>query len=56
MATEAQKRAKERYRRKAVKQICVMFYPSEAELWEHLQLKENKQGYIKSLIRKDKQK
>ena len=56
MATEKQKRAKAEYKRKHVKQINIEFYPTDYELWEHLQLKENKQGYIKSLIRKDKQK
>lgn len=55
MQTEAEKRAKARYKQKHVKQICVEFYPADAELWEYLQTKDNKQGYIKDLIRKGKE-
>lgn len=53
--SEALKRAKEKYQAK-VKRFTVDFYPTEQELWEHLQAQENKQGYIKSLIRQDKEK
>lgn len=53
--SEAQKRAKEKYQAK-VKRFTVDFYPTEQELWEHLQAQKNKQGYIKSLIRQDKEK
>ena len=53
--SEAQKRAKEKYQAK-VKRFTVDFYPTEQELWEQLQAQENKQGYIKSLIRQDKEK
>lgn len=53
--SEAQKRAKEKYQAK-VKRFTVDFYPTEQELWEHLQAQENKQGYVKSLIRQDKEK
>ena len=51
--SEAQKRANEKYRKENVKQAVVRFYPSEVDLWEHLQKQENKAGYIKELIRKD---
>lgn len=53
--SEAQKRAKEKYQAK-VKRFTVDFYPTEQELWEHLQAQKNKQGYIKQLIRQDKEK
>lgn len=51
--TEAQKRAKKKYNSKVVKKILLEFYPSDIELYEQVQAQENKQGYIKSLIRKD---
>jgi hypothetical protein len=50
--TEAQKKAKAKYSEK-VKRLTVSFYPTEAELWDKLQSQENKQGYIKDLIKKD---
>lgn len=53
MITEAQKRAKTKYRLEKTNRITVSFYPTEAELWEHLQKQEKKQTYIKELIRKD---
>ena len=51
--TDAQKRAKAKYKAEKVKKILVEFYPSETELYEKLQAQENKQRYIKELIRKD---
>lgn len=51
--TDAQKRAQEAYRKKSVKQVVVRFYPAETDLWEWLDSKGNKQGYLKSLIRAD---
>ena len=54
--SEAQLRAvkkfKEKYKEK-VNRITVDFYPTEAELWEHIQSQPKKQTYIKDLIRKD---
>lgn len=50
--TEAQKRAKEKYRKKTT-QILVEFYPQDAELLQKVNEQPNKQGYIKELIRKD---
>lgn len=55
MTTEAQKRANAKYAKK-VKNQLVKFYPTEEDIWEHLQKQENKMGYIKSLIRKDMEK
>ena len=51
--TDAQKRAKAKYRSQTVKKILIEFYPSDAVLYEKVQAQENKQGYIKDLIRKD---
>lgn len=51
--TEAQKRAKQKYYSKGVKKILLEFYPQDAELYDKVQAQENKQGYIKDLIRKD---
>ena len=54
--SEAQLRAvkkfKEKYKEK-VKRITVDFYPTEEELWNHIQSQPKKQTYIKDLIRKD---
>lgn len=52
MATEAQKRANAKYAKKVRTQL-VKFYPTEDDIWNHLQGQENKMGYIKALIRKD---
>ncbi len=48
--TEAQKRAKKNYAKK-VKKVEVAFYPTEMDLFEYLQTKDNKAGFIKQLIR-----
>ena len=53
MITEAQKRAKNKYLKEKTNRITISFYPTEAELWEHLQKQGKKQTYIKELIRKD---
>lgn len=50
--SEALKKAKKRYQAK-VKRFTVDFYPTEQELWDHLQEQPKKQTYIKSLIRAD---
>lgn len=55
MATEAQRKAKNKYRDQG-KRMTVDFYPSEADLIEHIESQPNKQGYIKSLIRADMEK
>ena len=51
--TEAQKRATAKYLKNNVKRAVVAFYPAEADLWEWLEQRPNKAGYIKRLIRED---
>lgn len=53
MATEAQKRASAKYAKANVKQMTLKFFPTEADIYEHLQAQPNKMGYIKELIRRD---
>ena len=57
--SEAQLRAvkkfKEKYKAK-VNRITVDFYPTEEDLWNHIQSQPKKQTYIKDLIRKDMEK
>lgn len=55
MASEAQKRAIAKYRKAKVKQIQTCFYPAEQELFEWVSQQSNKSGYIKDLIRNDKE-
>lgn len=50
--SEAQLKAIKKYKEK-VKRLTVDFYPSESDLYEHLQSQDKKQTYIKDLIRKD---
>ena len=52
MASEAQRKAVQSYKKK-VKRITVDFYPSETDIWDHIQSQEKKQTYIKNLIRED---
>lgn len=51
--TEAQRKAKAKYKSQSVKKILLEFYRSDIELYEKIQEQPNKQGYIKELIRKD---
>lgn len=51
--SEAQKRASAKYVKNNVKSVSIRFYPSEADIFEHLNNQENKAGYIKGLIRAD---
>ena len=46
MLTEAQKRAKEKYRKKTGK-VTIEFYPQEAELLQNVKSQPSQQGYIK---------
>lgn len=59
MSSEAQRKAvkkfKEKYKER-VKRITVDFYPTEEDLWNHVQSQEKKQTYIKDLIRADMEK
>lgn len=50
--SEAQKRAVQKYKQK-LKRAYIEFYPSEEDLFEHLQNQPKKQSYLKDLIRKD---
>jgi hypothetical protein len=50
--TDAQKRAKQKYNNKVTK-ITIEFYPQDADLLRKVQEQDNKQGYIKDLIKKD---
>lgn len=51
--TEAQKRAKRKYQHDKVKTITVSFYPSESDIWEHIQEQPVKAAYLKALVRSD---
>lgn len=53
MDSEAQKRAKDKYKKEKVKKMLLEFYPTDAELLEHLEKQDKKQTYIKNLIRAD---
>lgn len=52
MTSEAQKKARDKYNAKR-QRITIDFCPTESDLWEHVQQQDNKQGYIKNLIRQD---
>ena len=55
MITEAQKKAKEKYRQKR-KSILLEFYPPEMDLYDHLEKQSAKATYMKNLIRDDMKK
>ena len=50
--SEAQNRAKAKYLAKG-KRLTINFYPTELELYEHLEKQPQKTTYIKDLIRVD---
>lgn len=50
--TESEKKAKKKYLAKG-KRMTIDFYPTEADLIEHIEKQLKKQTYIKNLIRKD---
>ena len=50
--SDSQNRATANYRKKNVKQICIRFYPSEAETYEYA--KALGASAIKALIEKDR--
>ena len=52
MITEAEKRAKRKYRAKGAR-FTLEFYPTDIELYEHISRQPKKQTYIKELIRRD---
>lgn len=49
---DSERAAKKKYRSKG-KRMTIDFYPSEADLIEHIEKQAKKQTYIKDLIRKD---
>ena len=51
--SEAAKKADQRYKAEKTKQLVIRFYPADADILEHLQAQDSKQGYIKRLIRED---
>ncbi|QWT18110.1 hypothetical protein KPC83_02985 [Collinsella sp. zg1085] len=51
--SDAQKRATLKYLKDKTKQLAIRFYPADMELFEWLDAQDNKQGYIKQLIRED---
>jgi len=53
MPTEAQKDAHAKYRKKAVKQVNVPFFPKDQQIYEFVSSQDNKAGYIKGLIERD---
>lgn len=48
--SDAQKRADANYRKK-MKQVVVAFSPNEMDLYEYLEARDNKAGFVKELIR-----
>lgn len=53
MATDAQRRALNSYRKKATRQIVMRFYPGEEEMYEFVKAQPNATAYLKSLVRAD---
>lgn len=51
--SEAARKADQRYKAEKTRQMVVRFYPADADILEHLQSQDSKQGYIKRLIRED---
>lgn len=52
MVSESQKRANKKYREKS-NRMTIDFYPTDSDLWNHIQSQPKKQTYIKNLIRAD---
>ena len=52
MLTEAQKRAKKKYREKT-KRYVIEFFPTDKELIDRIEAQPKKHAYIKNLIRQD---
>lgn len=53
MPSEAQKRADRKYKAEKTKQVCLRFYPTDEEMWAFLANQENRQGFVKRLIRQE---
>mgnify|MGYP006991727809 CR=1 FL=1 len=50
---EAKRKANKKYKASTVKRLLLEFYPTDADLLEHINKQPKKQTYIKDLIRKD---
>lgn len=54
MATEAQKKARDKYNKEHYKVVSFKLHKTnDKDIMEHLENQSNKQGYLKELIRKD---
>jgi hypothetical protein len=53
---EAKRKANKKYKASTVKRLLLEFYPTDAELLEHINKQPKKQTYIKDLIREDMKK
>ena len=53
MATDAQRRALNNYRKKSTKQVILRFYPGEDEMYEFIKSQPNATAYVKGLVRAD---
>lgn len=53
MATEAEKKAKNKYAKEKCTLIPIRFYPTDKDIIEHLKLHKPTATYIKGLIRAD---
>lgn len=51
MVRESQKRARDKYNKEKSSTFTVRFYPSDSDVWNHLQSQDNKAGFVKELIR-----
>ena len=50
---EAKRKANKKYKASTVKRLLLEFYPTDADLLEHINKQPKKQTYIKELVRKD---
>lgn len=53
MASEAQKRATEKWQKANTKTVTIRFTPGSMDAYEQLQKQQNKTAYIVGLIRQD---
>lgn len=53
MSSDAQKRADKKYKAEKTRQLGLRFYPTESDMWDFLAAQDNKQGFVKKLIRKE---
>jgi len=53
MPSDAQKRADRKYKAEKTWQLGLRFYPAESDMWDFLTAQDNKQGFVKGLIRQE---